>query len=431
MPSPAADSQTEVPLPALRRDLDILPIEHEGKPMFLLQDQEGLSEKTLALSPGGMAIAALLDGRKTLSELRSLFARETNSMALIAQIQDIVGELARSNFLETPKVEAKRREIWRAFKDDPVRKAALKGGGYPDDNLELAKLLGGFLRHPKGPGKALPDTPTLPKPPLGLISPHIDLHRGGPAYAWAYQALAESPPPDLIVALGVAHASPNSPWAMTRKAYETPYGPINVDAGLYDEIQGQLWYDAQDDEWVHLREHSLEFQALWLKFLWREKTPPWVPILCSSFERFSPDRPPSGAPAVEGAIRKIGLSLAQRAKTQRILVLAGVDLAHVGPRFGDDIELGPEVEKKIEEEDRGSLEHAALLDADRFYLSVVANGHWRKVCGLSALYTSLRWIKALGGENSPPGKLLSYGQAPDPMGGIVSFASAIFPTPEG
>ena len=210
---------------------------------------------------------------------------------------------------------------------------------------------------------------------------------------------------------------------------------MTVSAELYDELAGALWYDPLDDEWAHRREHSLEFQALWLKFLWRDKTPPWVPILCSSFERFCPDKAPSSVPTVEDVvyvwpykefIRKIGRTLARRGKTQRILILAGVDLAHVGPRFADDMELGPETEKKIEAEDRKSLEHAMALDADRFYLSVVEGGHWRKVCGLSALYTGLRWIKALNGEQPAKGELLTYGQAPDPLGGVVSFAAGVF-----
>ena len=129
---------------------------------------------------------------------------------------------------------------------------------------------------------------------------------------------------------------------------------------------------------------------------------------------------------MEDAIRKIGRKLSKRGKTQKILILAGVDLAHAGPRFGDEMELGPEMEKKIKAEDRKSLEHAMSLDADRFYLSVVADGHWRKVCGLSALYTVLRWIKALSGDKAAMGELLTYGQAPDPLGGVVSFAGGVF-----
>ena len=110
------------------------------------------------------------------------------------------------------------------------------------------------------------------------------------------------------------------------------------------------------------------------------------------------------------------------------MVLAGVDLSHVGPRFGDEGEITPELEKSIEAEDRKSLERAVNLDADEFYMSVVADGHWRRVCGLSALYTALRLIGSLTPDGSRPGKLLTYGQSPDPMGGIVSYAGAIFPS---
>lgn len=420
-------TKTDPPLPALRRDLEAVPAKQKEKDMFLLQDLEGLCEHNIMLSPIGMLVASLLNGKRSTSELQSLFTKLTGTLLNHAEIHQIVESLEKSNLLETPKVQAKRQQILEEFLASPLRKATLQGVVYPKDALELAGFLGRFFRDPKGPGKLVPDRPSYPSPPLGLISPHIDFHRGGPAYAWAYQALAESPPPDLIVALGSAHAAPNSPWSMTQKAYETPYGPLPVSSDLYNEMKGFLWYDPNDDEWVHRREHSLEFQAVWLKFLWRDKTPPWVPILCSTFERFCPDRPPSSVGTVEDAIQKIGERLAKRTKAgQKIMLLAAVDLAHVGPRFGDEIALGREVEERIESEDRGSLEHALHLDADQFYLSVIANGHWRKVCGLSALYTSLRWIKTISGDQANPGKLLTYGQAPDPMGGIVSFASGIF-----
>lgn len=429
MPNEMSTDKTEnkPPLPALRRDLDPIPFEHEGKPMFALKDPERLNEKTMALSPGGLLVAYLLDGQRSAADVQAVVTKQTGSVLAAAEIINIVKELERAELLETAEVKAKREAALREFLDGTVRKAAIQeAGGYPAGGLELAQFMGKFFRDPKGPGKPLADKPSLGAAPLGLISPHIDLHRGGPAYAWSYGALAEHAPPDLVIALGVAHASPNSPWVLTSKNYSTPYGPMTVDAEASREIEKSLWYNAREDEWVHRREHSLEFQALWLKFLWRDKTPPWVPILCSAFDRFCPDSAPSGVPTVEEAIVSIGKSLAGMAKKRRIMILAGVDLAHVGPRFGDEVELNAELEKKIETEDRASLEHVLKLDADAFYLSTVAGGHWRKVCGLSALYTSLRWIKALAGSAPVRGELLSYGQAPDPSGGIVSFTSGIF-----
>jgi AmmeMemoRadiSam system protein B len=117
---------------------------------------------------------------------------------------------------------------------------------------------------------------------------------------------------------------------------------------------------------------------------------------------------------------------AQVASGRKVTILAGVDLAHVGPRFGDQLELNDELLKRIETEDRASIEHALKLDADKFYASVIADGHWRKVCGLSAIYTAVRLMNIVS-DGKAEGRFLTYGQAPDPLGGIVSFTSLIYP----
>ncbi|MBI5882957.1 MAG: AmmeMemoRadiSam system protein B [Elusimicrobia bacterium] len=412
-------------LPCLRSSLEAVPTEHEGEPMFLLRDLEGLTQKSAALAPGGMLIASLMDGKRTALEIAALFAKSTGAELKADLVAKLAAELSDADLLETPRTARLRRQALQEFKDSGTRKAWHQGPAYPADVLELAKSFGEHLRDPKGPGKDLAPEPTAPAA-LGLFAPHIDFSRGGPSYAWAYQALSETRPPDAVVALGVSHMAPKSPWVLTRKSYETPHGPLAVDMGLYDDLRKALWYDPLEDEWVHRMEHSLEFQAVWLKHLWRDKAPAWVPILVSSFERFCPDRPPSCIPTVEGALVRIGEVLKARADSgARILILAGVDLAHVGPRFGDSENPTPEAEARIEAEDRSSLGLALSLKADEFYLSVVKDGNKRRVCGLSAVYTALRWMSAVSGGKAS-GRLLSYGQAPDPMGGIVSYSAAIF-----
>ena len=421
--SQADDRPRPEPCP-LRQGTDF-PIEHEGKKMFLLRDLEGLDSASIALSPGAMMLASLLDGKRGPAAVRAMFAQYTGTMLAETEIVKMVEDLAKAGMLETEETARKRQKVLDDFRAAPSRKAAHAGTVFPQAPLELSATLGKYFRDPKGPGKS-PGAGSSPAP-LGLIAPHIDFQRGGPAYAWAYQALSESAPPDLIVGLGVAHMSPNSPWILTKKAYETPYGPVACDPGLFAHAKGSLWYDPLDDEWAHRTEHSLEFQAVWLKFLWKEKSPAWLPILCSSFERFCPDRPPSTVATIDEGLRKLGERLLREKRAgKRILILAGIDLAHVGPRFGDDKVLGPELFAQIEAEDRKSLDLAMALKADEFYLSVVEGGHWRKVCGLSALYTALRLMEILRDGEKTSGKLLAYGQAPDPQGGVVSFASGDF-----
>lgn len=403
-----------------------MPAVEDGQQLFVLRDLEELSDKPLALSAGGMLLISLLDGRRTAADVAAEFKKNTGNDVDGAVILELVGALEAADYLETPAAAAKRQKTRDDFKLAKTRPAVFAGPSYPAESAALKKALDGYLSVEGGPKKEAAKTPTNAAP-LGLIAPHIDFGRGGPAYGWAYQALSERAAPDVIVALGVAHVSPDSPWIFTPKPYETPFGPMQVDSALYDALASKLWYDPRADEWVHKGEHSLEFQAAWLRWLYGDKAPKWVPILVSSFERFSPDGAPSRIPTVSKALDDMAAVLAaEAAKGRRVMVLNGIDLAHVGPRFGDELELTPELEKKIEGEDRASLVSALAHDADGFYASCVDGDGWRKVCGLSALYTGLRLMKGLSGGKAGPGRLLNYGQAPDPAGGIVSFASAVY-----
>ncbi len=67
----------DAPLPALRARLEAVPAVEEGQPVFVLRDLEELTEKPLALSGGGMMLVSLLDGKRTASELRALFLKNT------------------------------------------------------------------------------------------------------------------------------------------------------------------------------------------------------------------------------------------------------------------------------------------------------------------------------------------------------------------
>ncbi len=413
------------PLPPLRSRLEAVPAVEDGQDVFVLRDLEELTDKPLALSAGGMMLISFLDGRRTADQVRALFRKSAGADISADVVLDLVRALGEADYLETPAVAEKRARVLAAFKAAPRRAAVFAGPSYPAEPKALAAALDRFASAPNGPGAPRGGAPGAA--PLGLVAPHIDFGRGGPAYAWAYRALAERTPPDVVIGLGVAHVSPDSPWTFTPKEYETPFGPMAVDAELYNDLAGRVWYDPRADEWVHKNEHSLEFQAVWLRRLWGDKTPPWVPILVSSFERFGEDKVPSRVPTLDKALKDLGAVVrAHRARGRKVLVLCGVDLAHVGPRFGDDLELTPELERRIETEDRKSLVDAMAADADGFYASVVADEHWRKVCGLSSLYTGLRLIKDLQDGAPAPGRLLAYGQAPDPAGGIVSFASAVF-----
>ncbi|MDP9149651.1 MAG: MEMO1 family protein, partial [Myxococcota bacterium] len=102
-----------------------------------------------------------------------------------------------------------------------------------------------------------------------------------------------------------------------------------------------------------------------------------------------------------------------------VVVIAGADLAHVGPRFGDERALDPEQRERLGRRDRESIEHAASLDATGFWAHVAGDLEERRVCGLAPIWSLLRAVS--GGAH---GKLLHYEQTTDPEdGSIVSHAA--------
>ncbi len=432
---PQSESQTpkeEIQFPHLKHGIEVMQIEYQNQPMVLLQDTEGFAEKPAIISIAAFLLVALADGKRTIKELQSLFMEKTGTMLQILEIYGMLQQLSDSHFLETSEVQEWRKQKFEEFRTSKVRKSVFIGRAYPEDRLQLAAMLGSFFQDKRGPEKPLSETSSIQKPPLAVVTPHIDFERGGPLYAWSYQSLSECQQPDVIIALGVAHASPNSPWVMTDKTFETIYGNIETDAELYQEIASALWYDPKAEEIIHHNEHSLEFQALWLKYLWREKSPKWVPILCSSLEKYCENCTPASLPHIEEAIQKIGLILKKYIEQgKKIMILTGIDLSHVGPKFGNDIEFKDENEaiefwKKLEELDRNTLRLAMSLEAEKLYLTGIGENSWRNICGLTSLYTLVRWLSIITNNTPVESTLLAYDQSEDIQGGMVSFASMIF-----
>jgi hypothetical protein len=293
-----------------------------------------------------------------------------------------------------------------------------------------------------------------------VIAPLIDLRVGGPATARAYAALAENPAIEVVFVLGTAHASPEAPFVLTRKAYDTPLGPVATDIDLVERLAKRLPFDPYAEEMVHRREHSIEFQSLFLRAIAQrrgetrsdslrgrdsdrgegrgdrkladsrsvdsgpdraEAVPSirMVPILCGSLhEAVEAGRlPEEHSPALRealAALREIVETAGPAAA-----VVAGADLSHVGSRFGDPGDLSPAFRRAVEAADRRALGAAAAGDAEGFYRAIADGRDRYRCCGLTPIYALLRVARPRAG------RLLAYEQMSDPTG-TVSYASMSF-----
>jgi len=104
-----------------------------------------------------------------------------------------------------------------------------------------------------------------------------------------------------------------------------------------------------------------------------------------------------------------------------VCVIAGANLAHVGPQFGDPWLVTEDVLRRVKWADREMLEIVCRGEADEFYRQVMTDQDARKICGLSPIYYLLSLIGPAHGE------VLQYGQWADPDGqGSVTYAGVIF-----
>jgi len=248
------------------RALDAFPVEQDGERLIGLRDPSGFTEQVALLPVPALDIVSLFDGEHSVAEIHRVVSARHGERA--PGIEDIAGFAARlddAGFLDSPRFAERRRRIEETWLASPSRPAAHAGGAYAGEADALRSQIDGFFVHPEGPG--LPEARAVPERLRGLIAPHIDFHRGGPTYAWAYRALVERSDADLFVILGTCHGGMADPFAATLKPYDTPLGAAEVDRGFFEALQRRYRHDLLASEAAHRSEHSVEFQAVMLRRL--------------------------------------------------------------------------------------------------------------------------------------------------------------------
>jgi AmmeMemoRadiSam system protein B len=396
--------------PKLRNHLMAIPIRHGKTVHVALQDQEGLSRETVILSPEAYFLVTLMNGSNTLVDIQAAYMRQFGQMLFREQLEELIGKLDAHLFLDNDRSRAYREQIVAEFRSRPRRPAFLAGSGYEADPDKLqAQLLGFFSPERGGPGDAAPHRSG--KRLLGLVAPHIDLRAGGPCFAHAYKALIEAAPIGTCVILGTGHEPISHYFALTRKDFETPLGPVAADTVFVDELCRRARFDFYVDELAHRREHTIEFQALFLRLLLPEVR--IVPVLCSF-----------GVEEIEQRVEPIGAMVQALRETieaheRTVCLLASVDLAHIGPRYGDSFQPHSGTVRETARADERLLEAVATGDADGFAAILIHERNSRRVCGLPPLYTMLKVL-----EERAQGEVLHYTCAEvDPYHSFVSFAA--------
>ncbi|WZO99675.1 AmmeMemoRadiSam system protein B [Isosphaeraceae bacterium EP7] len=394
-------------------------LDHDGRSFVALEDPLGLfAQPMLVPWDAWIRVVQHFDGTRTLAAIQALALRETGHFIDLADLESLTEQLDQALVLDGPTFQAFRRD----YAESRVRPPAFAGRSYASTQRSLqAQLLQCFAGEG---GAGEPTVGDVDGRLRGILSPHIDFRRGGRAYSWAYRALAERSDADTFVILGVAHQACARRFVLTRKDFDTPLGLVETDRDYVDRIAEFAGPTYFDDELAHRMEHSVEFQAVFLKYVLGDRPFRIVPILVGSFYDLMIRR---AEPIEDAEVRQFieALKQAEREAPGKVVYIAGIDLCHVGPEFGDPDPVSAELLGTIRSFDEGMLGHATGCDAAGWFgHATKVQDRWR-VCGLAATYTMLQ---AMGPAE---GLVLNYQQAVDEgRTCCVSFASVSYQTTE-
>lgn len=401
------------------RNINIFPVQMSGNTLFCLQDSQNISEKALFLPPPLYFIVSLFDGQHSILDIQAEYMRRFGELLFTEKIKEVIDQLEENLFLEGDRFQEALREREESFKKALVREAVFVGKSYERDPESLKIQMEGYFKGENGPG--FPEQKEGVSGLRGIIAPHIDFQRGGFCYAYAHREIGEKNSSTCFIIFGISHTSMQHPFCLTRKDFVTPFGTLEVDHELVNAIQSQCPYNLFVDEGVHRNEHSIEFQCIFLRYLYPEPNPlKIVPILSGSFHGAIEE---GISPMELKPIRQFIESLKEAISSDRekVCYIASADLSHIGLQFGDREGVGEYTLRILEEEDREMLRYVEEMDGEGFFSSISKEQDRRRICGLPAIYSMVKTIDA------KEGRLLKYGQAFTPeTQSVVSFASMAF-----
>jgi MEMO1 family protein len=397
-------------LPPLRRTLDIMPSPDADHPGLLIRDPLGYSEGMLVCPPPLVPFLRFFDGAHEATDLESALRREgagEEAASLAGHLRD---SLARALFLDDEDFLRRRDSKHAAFARAPHREPAHAGSAYPEDVAELRSLLAERMG---GPAREEEDVGLV-----GIAAPHASPEGAWESYRRAYGRLAKGLRDRTFIVLGTSHYGRPDRFGLTTKAYETPLGRTSVDEAFVGELLETAGPAVTAEDYCHAVEHSIEFQVLFLQHALGSDVRV-VPVLCGPFTAGDEGRPEDD-PGVSRFLEALRALCARQ--RDRLFFVLGVDLAHVGRRYGDRLSAraGEGALREVEHGDRARLLALAQGDAGPFWSRAAFRGDALNWCGTAPLYTFLRVAPRVRGE------VLHYEQWQIDSDSVVSCASLAF-----
>ncbi|MGB0384453.1 MAG: AmmeMemoRadiSam system protein B [Ardenticatenaceae bacterium] len=368
----------------LLRSIDFRPVSHDGQEMLLLHDWLELTDFQLVIPPVLTELLAFCDGTRTIAEIYHAFCGRIGRFVDHRVVTETIARLDEACLLENERSRRAYASVVAEYRKLPSRPPAHAGVSYPTEADKLWRYFTAFGADDK---EAVSEWRGR-----GVVSPHIDYHRGGKVYAKVWRrAAAAVKEADLVLIFGTDHKR-GEIVTLTQNAYATPYGVLPTDLGLVHKLAHALGPDlAFASELNHREEHSIELSAVWLHHTLAGQAPcPMVPILCGSFHHFVMN---GRHPLQDERLNRFIATLKAETAGKNVLAVASVDLAHVGPAFGDRFRMDRRRRQQLARSDNSLMQAIASGDANRFYYQIASIKDKNRICGFSSLYFMLRYLQ--------------------------------------
>ena len=265
-----------------------------------------------------------------------------------------------------------------------LREPVVSGQFYPDNQVDLEKMITHCYKHEYGPGNI--SQMESNEKIFGVVCPHAGYVYSGPTACHSYKSIS-SQKVDLVIIVGPNHFGIGKNVAtMKDSSWRTPLGTVKVDSESAREI-AESSDVIEIDNYSHSKDHSLEVQIPMLQAIYSEFQ--ILPIILRAQDLHT-------AQDVGNAISKI-------TKKKNSIIIASSDFTHY------------EENSFAYSQDKAAIEPILKMDVDVFYQTL--KDKQITACGFGAIASAMVACKNLGATK---GELLSYTTSGDISGNTSS-----------
>jgi len=276
-----------------------------------------------------------------------------------------------------------------------IRPAAVAGRWYPGS---AAALQSAIERHLTDAGVS-DSSPAIDSSIVALVAPHAGLIYSGPVAAFAYRQL-QGRNIDLVILVGPSHFIRfDGVAAYAHGGFETPLGVADIDDACVARLMAETPI-IRDEPDAHAREHSLEMQLPFVRYLAPRAR--IVPLLIGT-------QTAATASALADALEHV---LAETITSGRVVIVASSDLSHY-----HDAETAAQLDGIV-------IDRVSALDPDG--LQQTLDERPDHACGGGPIVAVMRAARALGATRA---SILRYADSGDVSGdksSVVGYLAAAF-----